>query len=123
MQAQNKTYLREISIASISILLTAAVSLAGWGLTDRIHWAAREQQIEDTAQLIHELKTKIDTMPQNFVTRQEFEQVRQMLQADHAETIAAIGHLGDRIDRLAVMDGLPRADAGTRSHSAITARK
>jgi len=61
-----------------------------------------------------DLKGKLDSIPKDFVTRQEFEQVRQLIQEDHTETLAALGHLGDRIDHLAALDGLaPRSAVHT----------
>jgi hypothetical protein len=109
MTRENNIFVRELMICAVSITLTAAFGMAAWGITDRMHWAAKEQQMDDTAKSVTEIKNRIDVIPQNFTTRQEFDEVRQLIRDDHTETIIELGQLGARIDRLAIREGLPRA--------------
>ena len=91
--------------------LTVLVGLSGWILRDRLHAAAKEQQFDDDAKTIVELKIKLEAIPRDFVTRQEFDQVRQLIQDEHQETISGINRLTDRMDHLLILDG--RSSSGT----------
>jgi hypothetical protein len=107
MTAQTEKFTRDLFISAFSVILTAAFGVAAWAMIDRQHWAAKEQMMDDDAKAVETMQRKIDSLPQGFVTRQEFEQVRELIQNDHIETINAITHLGERIDHLALMDGYP----------------
>ena len=121
MPAREQNFLRDLLISGLTVSLGGGIALAGWVLVDRIHWAAREQQILENANSVREIQDKVDALPNQFVSRQEFNQVQQLIQNDHADTINAINHLSDRVDRMA--SGRPRSamqqpDASTlASHS------
>jgi hypothetical protein len=121
MTVEAQKFTRELTIAAFSVILTAVFGVAAWATLDRQHWAAKEQMIDDTAKAVESIQGKIDSLPQGYVSRQEFEQVRDLIQNDHIETINAIAHLGDRIDNLAKMSGESSSRTGTFSIGAAPA--
>jgi hypothetical protein len=106
MTEQTQEFVRELFIAAFSVFLTATFGVVAWATLDRQHWAAKEQVIDDNSEAVRTLQGKIDALPQSFATRKEFEQVRDLIQNDHIETLNALQHLGDRIDNLARMSGV-----------------
>lgn len=88
--------------------LTVIVALSGWLFTDRLRTAAKEQEFDDNGKTIVEIKNKLDTLPQNFVSRQELTELKEEIRREHAETIFTINHLSDRIDHLAMIQSSTR---------------
>lgn len=127
MTVQQRHFSRDLLVSCSAAIIAAIFGLAGWFFLDRIHWAAREQQIDDNASTVRDIKGKVDSLPNEFVTRQEFIQVQQLIQSDHVDTINAINHLSDRVDR--AMLSRPRSavqftdPGGAANSKAVTAAR
>jgi hypothetical protein len=121
MLVQRQKLSRDLMVGGMTVLVT----LSGWLLNDRIHAAAKEQQFDDDAKTIVELKGKLEDISKDVVTRKDFDQVRQLIQNNQYQTISAINHLSDRIDHLEILDGRSSVQipVGTKAATMAKARE
>ncbi len=87
---------REIVVALLSVVCAGVLGFIGWTLLDRLHWAARESQIDSQQQDIDQLKKWKSRAPANPASEEGLQDLRDEVRQDHTETMDALRDLERR---------------------------
>lgn len=95
-QAGAVNFRREIVVAMLSVICAGVLAFIGWTLLDRLHWAARETQIDAQQQDIDQLKKWKARAPTNPASEEGLQDLRDEVRQDHTETMDALRELERR---------------------------
>lgn len=100
MEARNGSLRRELTVMFLTLFITMLGATVGWIIVDRIHWAANERQIEINTGRITQTEKRLDSLPTDFMLRQEHNAIEEQARAQHVEVMNAIRHLDERLDQI-----------------------